>query len=142
MKTKSYGVEKRFATCKSSSSSSIVQRSYCACGEEVTHLKLKFVRNPGRMFWRCPNWDKEKNCGYFRWADDEASEQGGRLDGMEFIGQEQEHLKRKIGKLQLKLTAERRKVMVAECCVILCVAVNLVGLLLCMVKCDGVTKNV
>ncbi|KAJ1389044.1 Zinc finger, GRF-type [Sesbania bispinosa] len=142
MKTKSYGVVKRSAACKSSSSSSIARRHYCACGEEVTLLKSNSVRNPGRIFWRCPNWDKEKNCGYFRWADDEASEQRGRLDDMEFIGQEQEQLKRKIGKLQLKLTVERRKVMVAECCVILCVAVNLVGLLLCIVKCDRVRKNV
>ncbi|KAJ1389487.1 Zinc finger, GRF-type [Sesbania bispinosa] len=142
MKTKSYGAEKRSAACKSSSSSSIARRSYCACGKEVTPLKSNSVRNPRRMFWRCPNWDKEKNCGYFRWADDEATEQQGRLDDMEFIGQEQEQLKRKIGKLQLKLTVERRKVMVAECCVILCVAVNLVELLLCIVKCDGVRKNV
>ncbi|KAJ1414944.1 Zinc finger, GRF-type [Sesbania bispinosa] len=95
MKTKSYSVEKRSAACKSSSSSSIARRSYCACGEEVTLLKSNSVKNLGRMFWRCPNWDKEKNCGYFRWADDEASEQRGRLDDIEFIGQEQEQLKRK-----------------------------------------------
>ncbi|KAJ1377464.1 Zinc finger, GRF-type [Sesbania bispinosa] len=87
MKTKSYGVDKRSATCKSSSSSSTARRSYCACGEEVTLLKSNSVRNPGRMFWRCPNWDKE-NCGYFRWVNDKVSEQQERLDDMEFIGQE------------------------------------------------------
>ncbi|KAJ1396076.1 hypothetical protein SESBI_32906 [Sesbania bispinosa] len=61
---------------------------------------------------------------------------------MENIVHEHEHLKRKIGKLQLELSGERRKVMVAECCVILCVDVNLVRLLLCMAKCDGVRKSV
>ncbi|KAJ1377712.1 Zinc finger, GRF-type [Sesbania bispinosa] len=100
MKMKSYGAEKRPAACKSSSSSSIVRRMCCACGEEVTLLKSKSIRNLGRMFWRCPNWDvKREELQFFRWPDDEASEQGGRLDDMENIVQEHEHLKRKIGKL-------------------------------------------
>ncbi|KAJ1399763.1 Zinc finger, GRF-type [Sesbania bispinosa] len=139
MKTKSYGAEKRSAACKSSSSSSTVRRIYCGCGQEVILFRSNSAKNPGRLFWRCPNWDTLNTCGFFRWDDDE--EQRGRLEDMDFIVQEVDQLKRKIGKLQLKLCAERRKVMVAECCVILCLVVILVVLLLFIVKCDRVRKN-
>ncbi|KAJ1421162.1 Zinc finger, GRF-type [Sesbania bispinosa] len=61
--------EKRSTSCKSSSSSSTARRMLCSCGEEVTLLKSKSAKNPGRMFWRCPNWNKQMTCNFFRWAD-------------------------------------------------------------------------
>ncbi|KAJ1425924.1 hypothetical protein SESBI_10650 [Sesbania bispinosa] len=75
---------KRSSTTKSSSSSSISRRSSCACGDELILMKSNSTRNPGRMFWRCRNWDciydyldlqKEVTYNFFRWADDSVSEQ-------------------------------------------------------------------
>ncbi|KAJ1431347.1 hypothetical protein SESBI_07200 [Sesbania bispinosa] len=51
------GGDSRSGPCKSSSSSSVMRRKVCSCGEEVVLFKSNSANNLGRMFWRCPNWN-------------------------------------------------------------------------------------
>ncbi|KAJ1396467.1 hypothetical protein SESBI_32570 [Sesbania bispinosa] len=102
--------DKRTTSCKSSSSSSIARRTLCDCGEEVALLKSKSTKNPGRMFWRCPNWN----------ADGGVCElQQPKFEECRVYEDEIEELKRKVTKLRKKLTDERVKVKAALACIIL-----------------------
>ncbi|KAJ1434384.1 Zinc finger, GRF-type [Sesbania bispinosa] len=89
--------EKRSASCRSSSSSSIARRMLFSCGEEVALLKSKSVNNPGRIFWICPNWNKQINCSFFRWADGEMADmQQPNIEDWQLYEEEIEELKRKV----------------------------------------------
>lgn len=48
---------KRASSCKSFASSSYPRCRLCKCGEELLLLTSKTATNPGRVFWRCKNWD-------------------------------------------------------------------------------------
>ncbi|KAJ1438721.1 Zinc finger, GRF-type [Sesbania bispinosa] len=99
MKANMCGPEQRYSASKSSSSSSISRRLFCACGDELLLMKSKSVRNSGKMFWRCPNWATENTCNFFRWADDVVCDEGVRVEERQILKHENEELKRKIGKL-------------------------------------------
>ncbi|KAJ1389233.1 hypothetical protein SESBI_38445 [Sesbania bispinosa] len=133
---------KRCSASKSSSSSSICRRMVCACGDELNLMKSKSVRTPGKMFLRCRNWDKEMTYNFFRWVDNDATEQGVITEERQLLEHEREELKRKIVKLQIKLKWEKRKVIVAVWCLILCIGLTFMVCVLAMVKCDLVRKSV
>ncbi|KAJ1395012.1 Zinc finger, GRF-type [Sesbania bispinosa] len=132
---------KRSSTTKSSSSSSISRRSSCACGVEVVLMKSNTAANPGRMFWRCRNWDKEVSCKFFRWADGSVSEQLVSIEEWQVMVHEHEEQKRKIHKLQKKLSSEKWKVKVAVCSVFCCIGLTSMVCMLAMVKCVGGRKG-
>ena len=50
--------------CRCKSSSSTVSTGYrrCGCGDELILLKSNSITNPGRKFWRCPNWNVSWLC--------------------------------------------------------------------------------
>ncbi|KAJ1429815.1 Zinc finger, GRF-type [Sesbania bispinosa] len=54
-------------TMDSSSSSSRV----CRCGQDVLVLTSNSLKNPGRRFFRCPNWKTTHSCRFFQWVDEE-----------------------------------------------------------------------
>ncbi|KAJ1382044.1 Zinc finger, GRF-type [Sesbania bispinosa] len=86
MNAQGSAMEKRVGATKSSSASSMSRSKVCGCGDELIRIKSRTLNNPGRMFWRCRNWDKVDGCNYFRWADDEIVEQavkgvGGSISG-------------------------------------------------------------
>ncbi|KAJ1391738.1 Zinc finger, GRF-type [Sesbania bispinosa] len=135
MKGKGQFAEKRGAGSKCSSSS-ISRRQVCRCGDEVKLLKSNSSRNPGRMFWRCPNWDKELTCNYFRWADDD-SEQNCRFDELQHYEQVIDEMKLKIAKLQRKLAGERTKMKAAICFVVMSVIMSLSVCILAVLNCQG-----
>ncbi|KAJ1427364.1 Zinc finger, GRF-type [Sesbania bispinosa] len=126
---------KRCSASKSSSSSSIYRRMVCACGDELLIMKLKSARNPGRMFWRCHNWD-EMTCNFFRWVDDDATEQGVITDERQLLEHEREELKRKIVKLQMRLKWGKEESDCGSMVFDSLYGANLYGLCLAMVKCD------
>ncbi|XP_057745559.1 uncharacterized protein At1g43920, Chloroplastic-like [Arachis stenosperma] len=41
----------------------------CFCGLGVTLLQSGTAMNPGRWFFRCPNW-KNSDCNFFAWVDE------------------------------------------------------------------------
>ncbi|KAJ1375566.1 Zinc finger, GRF-type [Sesbania bispinosa] len=45
---------------KTSSSSFPSRRTLCDCGEDLVLMTSKTVRNPGKKFWRCPNWKADE----------------------------------------------------------------------------------
>ncbi|KAJ1422913.1 Zinc finger, GRF-type [Sesbania bispinosa] len=53
------------------SSSSNSGSKTCACGDTLLLLTSSSSKNPGRKFFRCPNWKKENSCDYFQWLDDQ-----------------------------------------------------------------------
>ncbi|KAJ1377975.1 Zinc finger, GRF-type [Sesbania bispinosa] len=126
MKGKGSASVKRNTGCKSSSSSTISRPVLCACGEEVALLRSNSAKNLGRLFWRCRNWDKVYTCNYFSWADDENCEQSGRLVDFTASHKEIEDLKKKVLKLQIKLSVERMKVKATGCFVILIMVMTIV----------------
>ncbi|KAJ1413013.1 Zinc finger, GRF-type [Sesbania bispinosa] len=141
MKVKTCGPEQRYSASKSSSSSSISRRLFCACGDELLLMKSESVRNPGRMFWRCPNWATENTCNFFRWADGALCDEGVRAEEWQMLKHENEELKRKIGKLQMKLGCERRRLKLAVCIVVLLMGLSFMVCALAMVNCDAVRKT-
>ncbi|KAJ1422255.1 Zinc finger, GRF-type [Sesbania bispinosa] len=69
--------EKKKMVSKCSSSSPFSWRNVCGCGEMTVLFTSNTLINPGRTFWRCPNWKKKESCDYFEWADEEVlSNQG------------------------------------------------------------------
>ncbi|KAJ1385279.1 Zinc finger, GRF-type [Sesbania bispinosa] len=58
--------QKRSVRCNSSSSSSNPRGRRCMCGEKLLFLTSNTSTNPGRNFWRCPLWNTESSCNYFK----------------------------------------------------------------------------
>ncbi|KAJ1379766.1 hypothetical protein SESBI_46598 [Sesbania bispinosa] len=99
--------------------------------DELLLMKSKSERNPGRMFWRCPNWA----------ADDVVCDEGVRVEEWKMLKHENEELKRKIGKLQLKLSCERRRLKLAVCAVVLLMGLSFMVFAVAIVNCDALRKT-
>ncbi|KAJ1424437.1 Zinc finger, GRF-type [Sesbania bispinosa] len=138
MNVKGSWMDKRYGASKSSSASSISRSKVCGCGEELICIKSKTVNNPGRMFWRCHNWNKDDGCNYFRWADDDIVEQSVKGVGGQSQEQELEVLRKKIGKLHKKLGAERCRVQFCGYVVFFMLAVTCGACVFASMKCGGV----
>ncbi|XP_041001231.1 uncharacterized protein LOC121246970 [Juglans microcarpa x Juglans regia] len=65
-------VEARFFIRMSSSASSWTSANnpMCTCGKPAKLRTSNTLRNPGRSFFRCPNYNTERllYCNYFKWA--------------------------------------------------------------------------
>ncbi|KAJ1440783.1 Zinc finger, GRF-type [Sesbania bispinosa] len=102
---------------KSFSSQSVSGRRYCKCGDEILILTSGSARNPGRKFFRCPNWKKEGSCNFFQWVDEDfeggegVSTGGGHCNCSKILV---ETLTIKIGRMKRKLMEERRKVKILK----------------------------
>ncbi|KAJ1418266.1 Zinc finger, GRF-type [Sesbania bispinosa] len=106
--SKSYS-SKRGTTSWSFASSSHPVPRLCKCGEQLLLLTSKTSNNPGRVFWRCRNWARKNSCNFFRWADEELSQEAAQEGCTYFPDQLAEEYKRKMMKYQKKLGAERAK---------------------------------
>ncbi|KAK7287197.1 hypothetical protein RIF29_00321 [Crotalaria pallida] len=61
-------------------SCSSVSRKRCSrCGGVPILLTSYTSKNPGRMFWRCANWQEDPKSHYFKWVDDEMSNEPSHL---------------------------------------------------------------
>lgn len=102
----------------------------CKCGDEPVRLTSSTKNNPGRKFWRCPNWkvcvffvnfftavfywfDFERAtlllqyrwcCDYFFWVDEDSI-----CNCFHCCAMLDEQKTKKIRKLQMKLEFERKK---------------------------------
>ncbi|KAJ1443674.1 hypothetical protein SESBI_00268 [Sesbania bispinosa] len=97
MKRGSFAMQKKMVPNKSSSSF-CSRRNVCDCGDDVVLMTLKTVSNPGKKFWRYLNWN---------WADEETVERGRNYEDVEGYKLEIMELKRKLAKVQRKLSGER-----------------------------------
>ncbi|KAJ1378819.1 hypothetical protein SESBI_47456 [Sesbania bispinosa] len=52
---------------------------------------------------------KKCSCDFFEWADDEVAQQPGNFEAVEACKEENVELRKKISKLQRKLTEERKE---------------------------------
>ncbi|KAJ1419511.1 Zinc finger, GRF-type [Sesbania bispinosa] len=66
---------------KSYSSYSVSGRRLCGCGDEIVTLTYGSAKNPGRKFFRCPNWKNPSSCNFFQWIDEEFSGGEGECRG-------------------------------------------------------------
>ncbi|KAJ1395292.1 Zinc finger, GRF-type [Sesbania bispinosa] len=64
---------------KSASSHSVSGRRLCGCGDEIVTWTFGSVKNPGRKFYRCPNWKNKDSRQFFQWVDEEF--RGGEGEG-------------------------------------------------------------
>ncbi|XP_057452776.1 uncharacterized protein LOC130744622 [Lotus japonicus] len=48
----------------------------CGCGKEVILYRSNSKNNPGKLFWRCPDWKEKGTCGFFEWDKGVAAEDG------------------------------------------------------------------
>ncbi|KAJ1418595.1 Zinc finger, GRF-type [Sesbania bispinosa] len=99
----------RPSSSKSSASSSHSKAKTCKCGYELLLLTSNTSKNPGRVFWRCRNWGRNNSCNYFRWADEEVTEDEGKDESLLYYDNQVEDVMRKNQKLQKKLRTERAK---------------------------------
>ncbi|KAJ1404147.1 Zinc finger, GRF-type [Sesbania bispinosa] len=66
---------------KSFSSHSVSSKRYCKCGDEIVILTSGSVRNPGRKFFRCPNWKTPHTCNLSQWVDEDVEGGEGESSG-------------------------------------------------------------
>ncbi|KAJ1380373.1 Zinc finger, GRF-type [Sesbania bispinosa] len=100
--------EKKKMVSKCSSSSSFSRLNVCGCGERTVLFTSKTAFNRGQTFWRCPNWNKKWSCDYFEWADEEVLQHPGNVEDWGCNAQEVADMKKKIAKLQRKISEERK----------------------------------
>ncbi|KAJ1385274.1 hypothetical protein SESBI_41790 [Sesbania bispinosa] len=136
MKAKTCASEQRYSASKSSSSSSISRRLFCACGDNLLLLKSSSQSKPGEDVL-----ETEATCKYFRWADDVVCDEGVRVEEWKKLKHENEELKRKNGKLQLKLSCERRRLKLAVCAVILLMGLFFMVFAVAIVNCGALRKT-
>ncbi|KAK7243860.1 hypothetical protein RIF29_38673 [Crotalaria pallida] len=97
-----------------SSSSNASGRRVCSCGNTHIVMTSRTPKNPGRRFWRCPNWEENPHGHYFKWTDCEVDGETYVQPSMQppiNIGDSNEfddgHWKNKCLKLRKKLADER-----------------------------------
>ncbi|KAJ1376090.1 Zinc finger, GRF-type [Sesbania bispinosa] len=56
---------------RASSSTFSSRYRLCGCGDTMLLLTTTSAKNPGRKFWRCPNWNRKDTCNYFEWLEEE-----------------------------------------------------------------------
>ncbi|TKY73403.1 cyanogenic beta-glucosidase [Spatholobus suberectus] len=95
------------ASSYSASSGTVARWRRCYCGDKEVLVTSQSARNPGRMFWGCPNWRRGRHCDYFKWAD--VDDEGGNDRVEQIVSEAIEEQKKKIVKLQKKLDVENRK---------------------------------
>ncbi|KAJ1421592.1 Zinc finger, GRF-type [Sesbania bispinosa] len=67
---KTVGTQLKMCGSKTMDSSSSSLR-VCRCGQDVLVLTSNSLKNPGRRFFRCPNWKTTDSCRFFQWVDEE-----------------------------------------------------------------------
>ncbi|XP_057426459.1 uncharacterized protein At1g43920, Chloroplastic-like [Lotus japonicus] len=100
------------ASASRSSSVAMGRRRICKCMENLVLLTSHSEDNPDRKFWRCTNWHNAKDCGHFKWADEEdEADLEAALRHLELqlvkITLQEEQIKPKIAKLEKKLVQQR-----------------------------------
>ncbi|KAJ1400283.1 Zinc finger, GRF-type [Sesbania bispinosa] len=93
----------------------------CGCGDEIVTLTTGSVKNPGRKFFRCPNWKNKGSCNFFQWLDEEfrGGEGEGTVGGQCNCSQILiERLTTKISKKKRKMMEERKKVKILKAIVV------------------------
>ncbi|KAJ1433872.1 Zinc finger, GRF-type [Sesbania bispinosa] len=65
------------------SSSFPSRRTLCDCGEDLVLMTSNIVSNPGKKFWRCPNWKNTFSRVFFQWADEELLDEGTSMEDVE-----------------------------------------------------------
>ncbi|KAJ1395706.1 hypothetical protein SESBI_33157 [Sesbania bispinosa] len=93
---------------KCSSSSSFSRHNVYGCGERTLLFTSNTPINPGWTFWRCPNWKKKGSCDYLEWANEEVLQQLGNVEDRGCNAQEVADMKKKITKLERKISDERK----------------------------------
>ncbi|KAJ1409097.1 Zinc finger, GRF-type [Sesbania bispinosa] len=91
------------------SSASSSRNRLCACGDNVLVLTSTRKNNPGRRFWRCPNWNKQETCNYFKWVDEDNTVTDRSPPPCTVYSEQPINMSFKIRKLQVKLDNERKK---------------------------------
>ncbi|KAK7283654.1 hypothetical protein RIF29_13328 [Crotalaria pallida] len=99
-----------------SSSSNSSRRRVCRCGNTPIVMTSRTPKNPGRRFWRCPNWEENPHGHYFEWTDCEVDGESSVQPSMQppnNIGDSNElddgYWKEKCLKLRKKLADERER---------------------------------
>ncbi|KAJ1377986.1 hypothetical protein SESBI_48320 [Sesbania bispinosa] len=96
----------------------------CDCGEEGRAAAVEIHKEPWENVWRCPNWNRQMTCNFFKWDDGVVCDmQHPRFEDSHFYEDEIEGLKRKVTKLRKKLCDERVKLKAAFACIILLLVV-------------------
>ncbi|KAJ1422248.1 Zinc finger, GRF-type [Sesbania bispinosa] len=129
------GTRGRPSASMSCGSSSQSRSRTCNCGDELLLLTSKTASNPGRVFWRCPNWERNSSCNFFRWADEEVLQEEGTSEPMHFVDHQTEETIRKNWKLQKKLGAEKAKAKYLFWLLVVSWVVTLGVILTCALKC-------
>ncbi|KAJ1404155.1 Zinc finger, GRF-type [Sesbania bispinosa] len=96
-------LQKKVASSRTSSFLFHSRHSSCDCCEELILMTSKMVTNPGKKFWRCPNWNKNMSCEFFRWAEEECIDRASCLEDLKDFKVENTQLKKKVAKLQKKV---------------------------------------
>ncbi|XP_057443328.1 uncharacterized protein At4g04775-like [Lotus japonicus] len=91
----------------------------CGCGKQVIMYKSNSKLNPGKLFWRCPDWKESRTCGFFEWvkaegeAENEAdNEESSKVNvELKIVEDLTEMMDNKIGKLREELQGDMKEIM-------------------------------
>ncbi|XP_057439166.1 uncharacterized protein At4g04775-like [Lotus japonicus] len=87
----------------------------CGCGKQVIMYKSNSKLNPGKLFWRCPDWKESRTCGFFEWvkAEGEAdNEESSKVNvELKIVEDLTEMMDNKIGKLREELQGDMKEIM-------------------------------
>ncbi|KAJ1396976.1 Zinc finger, GRF-type [Sesbania bispinosa] len=106
---------------KSFSSHFVSRRRLCLCGDEIVTLTSGTGKNPGRKFFRCPNWKNPSSCNFFQSIDEDFRGDEGECRGRGKCNCSEiliERLTTKICKMKRKMVEERKKVKILKSIVV------------------------
>ncbi|XP_057415867.1 uncharacterized protein At1g43920, Chloroplastic-like [Lotus japonicus] len=94
----------RFSS-RSSTSCSAPSLKKCGCGKEVILYRSNSTNNPGKLFWRCPDWKEKGNCGFFQWdirpvAEDDMEGSSKLNEGLNLRQDMKEMMEKKLARLK------------------------------------------
>ncbi|KAI8552257.1 hypothetical protein RHMOL_Rhmol06G0252700 [Rhododendron molle] len=63
---------------------------FCKCGQEAPLKESRTKKNPGRMFFGCPNYKTPEYCGFFIWYDQYVRQRDKKIEGLPSVVQKSE----------------------------------------------------
>ncbi|KAK7251814.1 hypothetical protein RIF29_35356 [Crotalaria pallida] len=126
-----------------SSSTNDSRRRVCSYGNTAIVMTSRTPNNPGRMFWRCPNWKDNPRGHYFEWTDCEVDGESSVQPSMEAptnTGDSKQfdeagYWKKKCLKLREKVGDERERSMMLVFVLLITWVVGFGCITVCLLKC-------
>ncbi|RYR53815.1 hypothetical protein Ahy_A06g029065 [Arachis hypogaea] len=116
----------------------------CFCGLKAVIKKSGTAKNPDRLFYVCPRYQKNSHCNYFKWVDDDdyqvAVEGGAKEDFRTELQVESDYDEWRV-KMAWRLGSLEAEVRSLKLLIVFMFVIVVINVILCCLICNTIEEN-